>query len=601
MKLLITCCKFFTFFLLIFPSIFLFLHASDNFTFDYEVTHTLQSDKKLRSEYKVTVTNVTGKTYISKTQLEIPYEPQEYTATKDGASLKVISEKDDNGMYTISVSQPTIFGVGAKYTYILVITSSAPIQQKGNILDIYIPSITIGKDVKVSKYNIKISRDLPQLKFISKNLKINDITAKQEKSDPKFAYYYLDSPQNIYILMGEKVIYDFTTTLKPTNGVAFAPIPNEKQDLIVSSITSKIKDALSDSEKNLGIYIDGETQISGKIEIKSDKYNDEVQPQKYSFDDTYWKYDKRLDNVVNSAKTEVLLSNKIKRIMEYVRQTCSLNTLTSTISRVSVSKILDNPTNLNSLSISDLTATIMKASDIDVRLLAGFVDPQLKQEFQSNNLHYWLEYYDRSEKVWRSLDPTMQILSPLENYFDSTGLSHIQIFQTNTGWNVPSIDSYSIKATLTQNQISFIPNIKTDVQTDTISSGKDKSIEIILTNTGNQIANIDTINTSTDNKERESTTVKKIIYPGQQLTLDIKVKNNNYYEDKLVPVTFDIVTDIGTFHADGQVNFMKSSQVIWISVGLSSLLIVIILSVFFFNRKRIIINRKPKLIKKNHS
>ncbi|MEI7603992.1 MAG: transglutaminase domain-containing protein [bacterium] len=570
-------------------------YAAD-FNFDYQINSTLTSDFKLTSEYTVTITNNSGKNFISKSQLKYPYEMESVNVVNEnGTKLDAYTDtkKDTDGNYTISVDHKPAFGNSAKIKYKLTIITKEAIKKKSSIYDISIPGLTQSDSVKVSKNDLRISKLLPPIKYTSKILKDDESTKKLNYSESDYLHYSFDNSDPLLMIIGDKTKYNFILNIKPEqNNLIYAPYITSKQKIIIDEISASPKDVLQDNEQNTVLSYEtlpDNIQIKGQIEVDSDKIQTKLENTQ-SLDNSFWKKDPRLDEIINSVKSKGSTSEKLFTTFEYISKTIKYENKPLTYKRLSTSEILDNPKNLHSINISDLVVLILKSSGVECKIIGGFIDNNVNNEFKNNSLHYWIEYYDNEWGGWKSADPTMHLISSSDNYYDGIGLSHIGIFSTTSGWNIPNPGIYSIDASLVEGDITETQKFTLEPKTLSIKSGKNDTIEAYIVNDGNTLSRLDSIISSVDNSETKTSQYNKVIFPHQKVLIDIKIKNENPYEDRSLPITFILNSGNNSYNVKQDIKFEKDISTIWIPLIILSIIIILIASVIIVQKK----NNKKK-------
>jgi len=566
---------------------------ADEFSIDYNIANTINTDLSLVTDYSVSVTNNLGKNFISKTKLKYPFDAEKYSVkANDNQKYDVLQEpgKDANGNYTFDVSLPTNLVAGAKFSYTLTFVTHAAVVHNTNIINATIPGLIETSGIKVKSSQLKISRDMPEVKYSTKTLVRDGGTKKLDDKDKNYTHYTLNTSDSVVIILGEKTKYNFTITVKSQDNTIYAPSISKKQKVIIDDISAPPKDSTLDNESNIILGFDVAPPIviiKGKAEIETDKYQDSH--NNVNMTDTFWKNDSRLYDIEKKIKAESITSQKVKLAFDYIASVSSYNDKLNAFKRLETNEILDSPKGLHSLNISDLAVAILKSSGVDTRLSAGFFDPQAKKSFTNNALHFWIQYYDSNFGGWKSADPTMHIIAPSDNYYDGIGVTHLEIFQSESGWKIPNPASYQIDATLEDGFITAVENFTTNLVTESVKSGKDNTIELMIQNNGNMIAKIETVSIDFEGNKID-TNVKKIVFPQQKSYVDVKIKNDNVYEDREVSLNATINTSRSTYGSILQLKFQKDGSLLWIPLLIFALIVVILLMVW----------RNAKKARKNH-
>ena len=566
---------------------------ADEFSIDYNIANTINTDLSLVTDYSVSVTNNLGKNFISKTKLKYPFDAEKYSVkANDNQKYDVLQEpgKDANGNYTFDVSLPTNLVAGAKFSYTLTFVTHAAVVHNTNIINATIPGLIETSGIKVKSSQLKISRDMPEVKYSTKTLVRDGGTKKLDDKDKNYTHYTLNTSDSVVIILGEKTKYNFTITVKSQDNTIYAPSISKKQKVIIDDISAPPKDSTLDNESNIILGFDVAPPIviiKGKAEIETDKYQDSH--NNVNMTDTFWKNDSRLYDIEKKIKAESITSQKVKLAFDYIASVSSYNDKLNAFKRLETNEILDSPKGLHSLNISDLAVAILKSSGVDTRLSAGFFDPQAKKSFTNNALHFWIQYYDSNFGGWKSADPTMHIIAPSDNYYDGIGVTHLEIFQSESGWKIPNPASYQIDATLEDGFITAVENFTTNLVTESVKSGKDNTIELMIQNNGNMIAKIETVSIDFEGNKID-TNVKKIVFPQQKSYVDVKIKNDNVYEDRKVSLNATINTSRSSYDSILQLKFQKDGSLLWIPLLIFALIVVILLMVW----------RNAKKARKNH-
>lgn len=552
--------------------------AAADFSFEYDISHTVTSDLQLISEYNVTVTNNVGNNYISKTELSYPYKPDTVEASNDKGNLVTSTEQAKDGSYNLYFDQKPILGSGIKFKYKVKVTSH-PAEKTGGITEISVPGFSQDDGIKVNKTELKLSKNIQNIKYISKTLTQSDTDKKN--STGEYNSYTLSSNTSLNIVIAEKTKYKFNLTIVPFEEFIYMPIDNSKQSVTLNADSMAPNNTLLDDEGNVALSFDplqSPIKINGELVIQTDRYSENKTSKVINLDNTFWKYDKRLDDIVAKVSKEISFSDKVKATLSYIAQNKKFNNKLTNNKRLDTHEILDTNDEVSALNISDLTITILRSAGVDAKLIGGFVDTQLQDNFQYKGLHFWIEYYDSTLEQWKSADPALQILAPNDNYYDGVGLSHISIYETRSGWNIPIKSQYEISATPENGELS--PKVDSEVNaiTSKIESGKDKFITVSVHNTGNKLIYVDNIATELKDVKNstEPISIKKYIFPNQKSDVELKIKNNNYYEERSIPILVDINTNLGMIQKEINVTFERANNIVIIAVGVGVLILVIL-------------------------
>ncbi|MDR0462641.1 MAG: transglutaminase domain-containing protein [Pseudomonadales bacterium] len=120
----------------------------------------------------------------------------------------------------------------------------------------------------------------------------------------------------------------------------------------------------------------------------------------------------------------------------------------------------------NSRDLADLFITILRTRNVPARLVTGWLN-----DGNRHTLHYWVEFYDEGNQVWRRADPGLEALTGIDyfNNFDFFHFSLIKngissqiptppnIVQTNFAYNAVDIGNPELEIQIQMRRIGGIP------------------------------------------------------------------------------------------------------------------------------------------------
>lgn len=502
----------------IFLILFLFFffsanHAyAANFTTDYNVSYTINSDAKTHVNFNVTLTNTSEQYYASSYDIHVGFP-----------TIVNVSASDPDGPITPNVTKTTkgenielnfnkkVVGLGNKLNFNLAFDTGDVAQSTGNVWEINIPGLSNQSDF--SSFNVSVSYP----SFLGKpgSIKPDNSNMIERVSGNRINFSKSDlGTSGISIAFGSYQIYSFNltyhlenTNLFPVRTEIALPPQTNYQDIEISAVEPKplnvVKDAdgnwlaqyrLSPSQK-INVIATGKSRayLNPRVEkVDSKTLSNYLQSQKY------WDVDNpKIKSLATQLKTA-------SAIYEYVVDNLSydFSRVTSNKGRSGALGVLQDPSSAVCLEFTDLYVALARSAGIPAREMDGFANTKNTSErplsLVKDVLHAWPEYYDSSKQKWIMVDPTWGNTTNGIDYFNTLDFDHFAfvIKGVDSTYPVPAggyktasdLSSRDVEVTVSQNFTSS-PSLKLEVQLPAKSfPGLPILGKTIIKNTGTSIS-----------------------------------------------------------------------------------------------------------------
>lgn len=480
--------------------------ASGEFLADYDVQYAISPTGKTIVTQEVNLTNLLPNFY-----------PQEYSLLLDSDKITNVIAYDDGGVITPLFSvkdgkteikltfNVKAIGLGKSIKFSLRYEHGGVASLNGSIWEIYVPGVTNDPDIGTYEMTLAVPPTFgPAAYLLPKPGKGKSWTKDQMIRGGVVAAY------------GAAQHFDATLTYTLTNGnltpdlqeIALPPT-TAYQRVTIASLEPKPTTVVSDSDGNwLARYEVGARQeltVTAKVFISTF-----LLPQKgyeskeiglideYVREDEYWQ--------VNNDEIKRLAARLTtpRQIYDYVSTTLSYDykKINESPKRIGALLSLNEPTKAVCMEFTDLFIAIARAANIPARRIVGFAytnNPKLRPLLQESDvLHAWPEYYDRSLALWIPVDPTWANTTGGVDYFSKLDFNHIVFAINGVDSQRPYPVGYYRKAGSSGRDVEIAftntpqpkaANVSATIEfPDTVGAGRRTTGAIIVTNKGGESA-----------------------------------------------------------------------------------------------------------------
>lgn len=300
--------------------------------------------------------------------------------------------------------------------------------QDGIIRILKVPNIKTEEDLTDTKFKISLPDTFQEPSYIS--LKNSEFEVQEGKKI--LSYVQGDAPNGVMMIFGDSQQYEFiysyeleNTDIKEKSYTITLPAESSMQSVNFTKAYPEPYRTFSDSDGNsLAEYVieAGSTQnirITGYTNYHFNEVEiDKEDLDKYTEETNLW--DKNIYEVqqIVSKNThdDYTVYENAAFLYDYIIS--NFNYIESdSYNKVKVSEIDFSKQQLTCESISDLYITLLRAYDIPARKVIGY--SQLEDVM--DNLHYWVEFFDRDKKIWINADPCV------ESKFSYKGFDNIDV------------------------------------------------------------------------------------------------------------------------------------------------------------------------------
>lgn len=414
------------------------VHAAD-FRTSYAIDYFIRENDPqnyTKTAYTIKLTNLQPDLIIKKYTLSFPksFGIGNMSAKDDkGTIIPQIVEKERSIEVSFEMNAP-VAGLNEVNTLYLDFLQKNIFRSKGTIWEVFIPTIENKAD---DMYSIAVYLPPGKHKKLSLAKPSPDLVSFDK------VVWNRAVGKSIYAVFGEVQNYNLDLTYHLTNpniyrvytDIAFPP-DTLYQQIIVNSIEPKPDSIFSDTDGNfMGRYtlnpkeektvvFKGMARISTepRTEYKTFTKSQFESQQKTLFNaHRYWK----LDNETP------IQSSSMRDHYDYTMKTLTynFNRVITGNSRMGAAEALRFPDQAVCTEYSDLLIASARQRGLFVREIQGFAfanEQELRpvQQYTSDILHSWVEYYDTKKDIWVPIDPTWEDTSGID-YFSSFDFNHI--------------------------------------------------------------------------------------------------------------------------------------------------------------------------------
>ncbi len=422
-------------FILVFPQVIL---AAD-FKSDYQVEYwpiEKNSEVVARVKFTISITNLRSDIYVKKIALTFPKE----------FSLENVISSDNKGNITPQINYDNLktnlglefndpeIGRDTVNTFNLEFDQKKLFQKNGNILEIFLPTMTEEKDT-----NYKVILNMPA----GSDKKLSIAKPKPNLIQNNQIIWQNPTTKTIYAVFGEKQLYQVELAYHLKNpkiapvytDVVFPPDTLYQKNYI-TSIQPLPNSVFLDEDNNMigrynlnpkekiDIHYRGviELFIKPREEVKNTVQSQISYQSKYLLNsDKNWEI-KDITPYQNLKNAKDIYSYIVSNLnYDYQR-------VTKDIKRYGANEALKFKNNAVCVEFSDIFVALAREKGIYAREIQGYAISQSQQlrplSLVSDILHSWPEYYDKTQQIWMQVDPTWENTSGID-YYDALDLNHL--------------------------------------------------------------------------------------------------------------------------------------------------------------------------------
>ncbi len=474
------------------------IYADSKFTTTYDLTYKVEESG---------ITTVTQNFQIKNNTSE--FLPQQYITTIGKQELVNFQAFDKTGKLDVKLDgsgdnrtlivkfRQSGAGLGQSLNWTLTYQTNEIAKRHGQIWEIYIQKPEDKTEVQSYTIGLYVPNSLGK-PFITKPVpKSSDHIWTNTEIEGKgiYASYFLGQGNNPFQIFDFKLTYHLhNSKLYPAETEFALPGDKSYQKIFLQSLTPLPVNVYIDRDNNwIAKYSLGPAGNIDVIATGSAIVYFRPTPEKDSFVPTldyvkwqrYWETtDPRIISMVKKTSTPKEIYDLVLKTLKYDPQRAAKN-----ISRLGASGILNNPNSAISLEFTDLFIALTRASDIPSREINGIVFPHL-------NLHSWPEYYDKTTRTWKMIDPTLGSTTGLD-YFNDLDLNHMALVTRGQNSSSPlSVGTYKVNDDNSNDiQVTYssrVPDRKEKISIRTnlppkITSGLPFSGKVYIDNNGSTI------------------------------------------------------------------------------------------------------------------
>lgn len=415
--------------------------ASEQFNVSHLVKYTFDETGESQITQQISLTNKLTGVYAS-----------QYTLHVKGENVKNITANDKNGLLEVSTASAQL------NTTDITVKFPNPVVGKGNTLTFSVsytgnPAIKSGQvwDVILGRLSDPNQADSYELR-----LEVPKTFGNPAYMSPPATSIINEESTHIYSFSKDQVVesgvvagfgnfqtlnfslsYHLENASKNTKHEQIALPPDTYvQRMFYESIEPRPDNVTVDEDGNwIASYVlnpgksqlvtaRGQVHLLGKPVSPSRFKYSPISLERYVSPTEYW------------PSTDPLITSLAKQyptprdIFSYVSSNLSYDYQRATTSPVRKGALnaLASPRNSICTEYTDVFIALARANKIPSREIQGYAlgnDPKLQPlGFVNDVLHAWPEYWDKTDEVWRQVDPTWSSTTGGANYFDSLDLSH---------------------------------------------------------------------------------------------------------------------------------------------------------------------------------
>jgi hypothetical protein len=418
---------------------------------DVEITYTLQ-ESVLSADLDITIQNLTTESYAKAFTLTlVGSSPEKVIASTNGRDLPVtLDNRGNTSTITVNFDKPAV-GIGKQMNFQIYFTDSKLLTQTGEVWELILPKLANTQNFDSLEINLAASKNLGELAYMSPD--------PIKTSDDENFYYYSFDPKHyeatgITAAFGQFQVFHFDLTYHLENetnkdAISQAAIPPD------TSLQRVIYDKIIPPPESVQIDQDGnwianfklkpkerlDVKAAGWVQIFASPRSLVLPTEKELLSNlkptAAWQSD---DPIIQKLASELQTP---QAIYDYVVTTLSYDYARANpgSERRGAVGALSNPASSICTEFTDLFIAIARAAGIPAREVNGYVytdNPNLNPlSLVADVLHSWPQYWDKEEKVWKSIDPTWGHTTGGLDYFSKLDLRHFAFVHHGENYDKP--------------------------------------------------------------------------------------------------------------------------------------------------------------------
>lgn len=457
-------------------------YAAQEFSTDYDVTVTINTDKTAHITQKITITNTESGTYAKEYELSLSsLHPQNITARSTLGKLPItVKEEGEKTFIHVTLNQKVI-GKDKALVWYLDYDLDNFVYEAGAVKSFSIPRVALTQGLVSYAMYLKVPQSF------GAPASIFPVPRSVDKVPGYWIYEYDKekvTQDSIHAIFGEKQEYDFTLEYTLTNPnfvridkkIVIPPTTPYQTVSIDSIIPQPLKVEVDKDGNWIATFRLQRAQktnviVSGHVTALAKPLFQEplTKQQKQAMLETkqYWDTDSTkitsyVQQLVGNVSPNVL--NEPNQELARKLYAFTIGSLAPTVhqkldaqTRLGASETLTKLERTNDYSFVDVFVTLARAAHIPARAVFGFAyTPSNTDASQSQAaMHVWAEYYDTTKQIWIPVDPLWNTTSGGINYFDSWDLQHVAL----AFWGAESDYPYPDGLTALQNDAKPVLSI----------------------------------------------------------------------------------------------------------------------------------------------
>lgn len=523
--------------------------ADSNFSTDYNVTYTVNTNSSTHVSLSVVLTNLTDRYYASSYSIQVGFTDVENLTAYDslGTITPKITKTSKGTAISLTFNKSSV-GQNNKLNFGISFDTSEIAQKFNNVWDINIPGVASQNDFSSFNVSVVYPPSIGNPTYIKPLLL--DQTASSSGNKLFFTKQDLGD-SGISIAFGNFQVYNLNLTyhlenknLFPVSTEIALPPTTNYQDISIENISPAPTNVTTDKDgnwlaqyilqpaKSLNIKVKGEAKVY--LNPKSENLDSKLL-QDYLKPQPYWDTNnQKIENLAKELKTPYAIYQYVVKALNYDFSRVETNS-----PRLGALKALDNPDSAVCLEFTDLFVTLARAAGIPAREINGYGYTNNSKtrplSFIKDILHAWPEYYDFDKKSWVMIDPTWGNTTGGVDYFNTLDFDHIAftINGEDSSYPVPA-GGYKTSENQNTKDVDVEIGKNFDANTTTITSdflgdgtviaGVPFNGYIKITNFGNEIIQKQQVDVKTN-----------LLLPKDQITTTEAIPPYGY---ALIPINF---------------------------------------------------------------
>ncbi|MFA5828153.1 MAG: transglutaminase domain-containing protein [Candidatus Shapirobacteria bacterium] len=409
--------------------------AAGEFKSVQEIVYNVDQAGNALVQEKITLTNNLSQIYIKKYTIEINgSDIKNIVGNDEYGNIVITSEtKGDKTTINLELNQPAV-GKDKTNTFNLSYSMGKFAIHKGSIWEINIPEYNTLSENDTTSVTVNTPTSFGKLSFSSVAAKtlLASNNQNQIQLSPNQA-----ANKKILLTFGNFQLFNFelkyflnNPSSDTINTEIAIPPTTESQSVIFSGLTPSPNNVLIDADGNwLAQYQLSPNQeisviASGQVKISPPSPQQvDINTEIYTKPESFWPTDDpTIASIAEKLKTP-------KDIHKYVVFALSYDyKRIDSSGRKGALEAIRTPGESLCTEFTDLFVTLARAKKIPAREIEGFAytnNPKIKPtNTNADILHAWPQYWDKSKKLWVSIDPTWEKTTNGIDYFTNLDLNH---------------------------------------------------------------------------------------------------------------------------------------------------------------------------------